>query len=137
MTPLLFEILLRFRMFPIAIISDIEKAFLQILQISLVWKPLRRQPHNDSISIHTRSIWSYKFTFFAEWNLGKHAIKYENIDPEFVERVLKSFFVDDFTGGEFTVESAIEFYKKLKLRYLEGNFNGMTWTIYLVLISQK
>ena len=35
--------------------------------------------------------------------------------------------MDDFTGGEFTIEAAIEYYKKLKLRYLEGNFNLWKW----------
>ena len=65
--------------------------------------------------------------FLLNGTLRKHVEKYKDVDPEFVLRVLNSFFVDDFTGGEFSFESAFEFYKKLKLRYLEGNFNLRKW----------
>ena len=37
--------------------------------------------------------------------------------------VLNSFYVDDFTEGENDFEKALDMYKKLKIRFLEGLFH--------------
>ena len=42
-------------------------------------------------------------------------------------QVLRSFFVDDFYSGSKTTTTAFELYKKLKLRFLEGQFNLAKW----------
>ena len=38
-----------------------------------------------------------------------------------------SFFVDDFSGGSKTMITAFEPYKKLKIRFLEGQLNLTKW----------
>ena len=64
----------------------------------------------------------YIITFFVR----KHTINYD-FDRDFVTKIVDSFFVDDFTGGEGTVEKSYLLFKKLKLRFLEGRFNLRKW----------
>ena len=47
--------------------------------------------------------------------------------PEFVEKVTKSFYVDDCISGENSIEKALELYKQLKMRFLEGLFHLRKW----------
>ena len=42
-------------------------------------------------------------------------------------KVLQSFFVDDFSGGSKTTTAAFELYKKLEIRFLEGQFYLTKW----------
>ena len=42
-------------------------------------------------------------------------------------QVLRSLFADDFSGGSKTTIAAFELYKKLKIRFLEGQFNLTKW----------
>ena len=58
--------------------------------------------------------------------MRKHVLSY-HFDPEFVMQVLRSFFVDDFSGGSKTTTAAFELYKKLNIRFLEGQFNLTKW----------
>ena len=56
----------------------------------------------------------------------KYTINY-NFDSDFVTKIVDSFFLDSFTGGEDTVQKAYLLFKKLKLRFLEGRFNLRKW----------
>ena len=58
--------------------------------------------------------------------IRKHIRNYE-FDEEFVRKVLDSFYIDDFSGGENTLERASELVKKLKIRFLEGLFYLRKW----------
>ena len=54
--------------------------------------------------------------------IRKHAQKYD-FDIDFINTVFNSFYVDDFVGGENSLEGAFLLFKKLKLRFLEGLFH--------------
>ena len=56
-----------------------------------------------------------------------HAEKYNIIDPEFSKKVLKHFYVDDFNCGANNIEEGVNLYKKVKMRFQEGNFNTRKW----------
>lgn len=43
-------------------------------------------------------------------------------EKDFVNTVLQSFYVDDFSGGKNSVEEAFELFKRLKIRFLERFF---------------
>ena len=58
--------------------------------------------------------------------INKHVEKYE-FDDEFVQEVLESFYVHDFSGGANAIEGTFELFKKLKIRFLEGSFNLRKW----------
>ena len=122
---------MRFRLFQIAITADIEKAFLQIgiketdsdyLQFLWVNEILKENP----------KIISNRFACvaFGVTSLNaatrKHNNQYTTADPDYVQKTLLSF-IDDFNGGEFSIDTAFELYKKLKLRFLEGHFNLRKW----------
>ena len=49
--------------------------------------------------------------------IKKHVQSYD-FDKEFIDKVLSSFFVDDFIGGEESVAKAFELFKKLCVRFL-------------------
>ena len=54
-------------------------------------------------------------------------MKYESVDPEFVQSMLRSLYVDDLDGGKNDLDAAFEFYLKAKVRFLEGGFNLKKW----------
>ena len=53
--------------------------------------------------------------------------KFIHIDREFVEKVLRQFYVDDLNCAVNSVEDGVNFYKKLKSILLEANFNLRKW----------
>ena len=65
--------------------------------------------------------------FLLNGTIRKHANNYLDIDPEFVEKVTKSFYVDDCISGKNSIEKALELYKKLEMRFLEGLFHLRKW----------
>ena len=77
---------------------------------------------NSSQPLYSCDFWTNVITFFVR----KHTINYD-FDRDFVTKIVDSFFVDDFTGGEDTVEKSYLLFKKLKLRFLEGRFNLRKW----------
>ena len=56
----------------------------------------------------------------------KHIGNYE-YDQAFVKKIENSFYVDDFSGGDTSFETALELYKKLRVRFAEGYFNLRKW----------
>ena len=54
-----------------------------------------------------------------------------HFDPEFVMQIPWPFFLDDFSGESKTTIVAFELYKKLKIRFLEGQFNFKEFWIQL------
>ena len=136
MNPMLFDVLLRFRVHSIALSADIEKAYLQIS----IWPP-----HRD----YLRFLWvadvlkgNYEVVklryarllfgatcsqFLLNGTTTVHAQKYAKIDPEFANQVRRHFYVDDFNSGVKSYEDGVELYKKMKIRFLEGNFNLQKW----------
>ena len=65
--------------------------------------------------------------FLLAATLRIHLNRYNEIDPDFVKRVLRSLYADDFSGGTSNVENGVDLYKKLKLRFLEAGFNFTKW----------
>ena len=53
--------------------------------------------------------------------------KYGEIDPEFVDQVQNSTYVDDFASSVPMDEEAFELFQKLKSRFKEGGFNMRKW----------
>ena len=57
--------------------------------------------------------------FLLKAIIHKHVEQYE-FDDDFVQRVIDSFYVDDFSGGADSLKGLHELYKKLKLRFIDG-----------------
>ena len=57
----------------------------------------------------------------------KHHISQYRADPEFVENLWNSFYVDDLVSGEKNLQKCLLLYQKSKKCLLEGGFNLRKW----------
>ena len=128
----IFDIILRFRCHKIALVGDIEKAFLMVS----MWNEDRdvlRFLWVDNIGKDFPKLLVLRFTrvvfgvsaspFLLNATLDHHIRKYEAEDPEFVARFLRAIYVDDVTYGGSDIEDVFQLYLKTKKRLLEGGFN--------------
>ena len=138
LTTKLFEILMRFRSQNIAIISDIEKAFLQIYLndsqrdlVRFLW--FENMNEIDFENFDNNKLIEYRLcrvlfgvtssSFLLTATLIHHVSKYLEIDAEFVEKILLCLHVDDLDAGADSVSEGFQFYNKCKERLAEASFN--------------
>ena len=132
LTPLIFDILLRFRLHRVALIGDLGKAFLNV-EVNPEQRNLLRFLWISDISSSNPEVIILRFTrlvfglisspFIFNVILRNHLSKYEKIDPDFVNTVVRALYVDDFASGKDSVKDCVELFRKLKLRFREGGFN--------------
>ena len=135
LTPLLYDILVRFRSYPVALTADIEKAFLQI-SIKENDRDYLRFLWLDDINKEKPSIVQYRFKrvvfgvnsspFLLNGTLRKHTEQYID-DEDFVTKTCDSLYVDDFSGGDEDQDASMRLYTKLKTRFQTANFNFRKW----------
>ena len=76
----------------------------------------------------TRIVFGASSTLFLLNATIKHYIeRYNDADPEFVEKFLCSIYVGDLRPGAPDVNAAYELYLKFKLRLPKGEFNLRTF----------
>ena len=130
LTAFIFEVLVRFRTYCIALASDTEKAFLRIGINKSYRDYLRFLWFDDAFSDSPKIVRSRfapvifgvtSSSYILNQTIREHTESYE-FDMNFVNNVFDSFYVDDFSGGENDLDNALELCKKLKLRFLEGLF---------------
>ena len=95
LSPLLVDIMLRFRVFRVALVGDLEKAFLNVPVhtddrnvLRILWVS---DVHSDSPEIVVKRFTSLVFgvspsQFLLNGTLEQHVKKYQVVDPEFVQR---------------------------------------------------
>ena len=76
-----------------------------------------------SIDLHVLYSVRVHRSFYWTGQLKTHVKKYEKIDPEFVAKVLRHFYFDEFNCGVESYEEGVELYKKVKSRFMKGNCN--------------
>ena len=136
LNPLLYSILIRFRENKVALVADIEKAFLNV-EVNKEDRDCLRFLWVNDILNDDRDVIVYRFCrvvfglnsspFLLNATLRHHVSKYNDLDPEFVLKVLESFYVDDLVSGERSEEQALRLYQKTKCRMAEGGFNLRKW----------
>ena len=136
LTPFLFDILLRFRENRVALVGDIEKAFLNI-EINPEDRDCLRFLWVSDISDKEPEIMVYRYRtvvfgvrsspFLLNAVLQHHIKTYQEEDPEFASKLLNSFYVDDLVSGCESNEKALELYQKAKERMLAGGFKLRKW----------
>ena len=117
LTPTIFKILLQFREKRIALVADIEKAFLNI-RVSDQERDVLRFLRVDSLERDDPGLVLYRFRrvvfgvnaspFLLNATLKHHISQYQ-ADPEFVENLLNSFYADDLVLGEKNLEKSVAF----------------------------
>ena len=136
MTPFIFDLLLRFRGYSIALTGDIEKAFLNI-EINEKDKDFLRFLWIESISEDEPKIVVYRFNrvvfgvnsspFILNAVLRHHIQTFKDVDPEFVRKLIDGFYVDDLVTGCSAPTEAIALYEKSKERMQKGGFKLRKW----------
>ena len=130
LTPLVFDILLGFRAQVIALTADIKKAFHQIsvdnddrYYLRFLWlENIFSDQPTVTRNRFARVIFGVTSSpFCLNSTIRKHVNQCSD-DPAFVNKALKSFFVDDFISGGESVEKAFELFIKLRNRFKEGHF---------------
>ena len=61
--------------------------------------------------------------FLLNATIRHHIEQYKDSDPQFVEKFVRSIYVDDVTYGSGDVEEAYQLYLSSKSRLAEGGFN--------------
>ncbi|XP_068670918.1 uncharacterized protein [Montipora foliosa] len=135
LTPTIFKILLRFRERKIALVGDIEKAFLNI-KVQEQDRNVLRFLWIDSLEKYDPELVLYRFCrvvfgvnsspFLLNATLRHHISQY-SLDAEFVENLLNSFYVDDLVSGERNLERCLLLYEKSKKCLSAGGFNLRKW----------
>ena len=129
--PLLFDVLLRFRLFLVGFVCDITKAFLQIRVAESDRDSLRFLWYEDPFDDNPELI-CYRFAyvlfglncspFLLNATLRHHLMKYIGTHRDEILKILRSLYVDDFTGGTNTSDEAATLYRLLKETLREGGF---------------
>ena len=109
---LLWTVLVRARIHPVAITGDLQKAFLQIRikeaerdALRFHWKP----PEQSNIEVYrfTRVLFGLTSSpFLLGGVINQHLVSWEDRYPEFIDEIRKSLYVDDLISGGATVEEA-------------------------------
>lgn len=139
------HLLLRFRMNKVAMISDIEKAFLQVgLQkedrdvTRFLWLKDTKQPATKE------NLQIYRFArvpfgvisspFLLNATIRLHLQKYNNWIAKSIEQ---NIYVDNVITGCHTVEKALEFYSQAKEIFTDASMNLREWTTNDATVHEK
>ena len=131
------NILLRFQLFPVALIADIEKAFLMV-SVSDEDRDVLRFLWIDDVNKPDPKIQILRFSrvmfgvssspFLLNATIDHHLKQFSSTKPELVELLLRSIYVDDIVAGAASEESALKLYKESKGVLREGGFNLRKFT---------
>ena len=127
----IFDILIRFRLQQVAIVGDIEKAFLMVSvsphdrdSLRFFWtKDTSSEPLEMNAYRFTRVVFGVSSSpFLLNATIHHHMSSYMEDDPDFTKKFLSSIYVDDIVSGAADVDSAYTFYLKSRLRLATAGF---------------
>eukprot|EP00731_Ephydatia_muelleri_P005900 Em0003g148a len=125
------DILLRFRLFQIAVTADIEKAFLMVSvaeedrnSLRFLWvDDIAAQLPRLVVMRFTRVVFGVSASpFLLNATIRKHVEGYRDSIHSFVEKFNRSIYVDDLTFGGKTEAEAFELYEKSKRCLSQAGF---------------
>ena len=102
--PSILDLLVRFRLHKIALVGDVEKAFLMVSVapvdrdvLRFLWVEDTKEQHSGIIELRfTRVVFGVSASpFLLNATIDHHIRKFESIDPQFVEKFCRSIYVDD------------------------------------------
>ena len=126
------EILLRFRVHDVAVVADIEKAFLMISidqsdrdALRFLWvSDLDKQPPDICAYWFTRVVFGVACSpFLLNATLSQHVDKYRTTQPNLVNQLQRSIYVDDVVLGAKTAELAHQLCSESRKLLSKGGFN--------------
>ena len=130
------DIITRFRLFPIALTADIEKAFLMIAVEKSDCDVLRFLWYDD-INERSSPPAVYRFRrivfgvtsspFILNATLKHHLENYEQVDLEIITKLLNSLYADDINTGGYSENEVVRMYQVSKAIMKDGGFNLRKW----------
>ena len=136
LAPLMFDVLVRSREHKVALVGDIQKAFLQIevnpedrnyLRFLWVKNVLAEEPEVEIFRFCRVIFGCGPSPFLLNGTLRHHFSKYADDDPQFVRKMRDGLYVDDLVSGGKTVKEAFELYRKTRIRLTQGGFSMHKW----------
>ena len=136
LTNSLIGVLLRFRQEPVAVMTDVEAMFHQVLvhpkdidALRFLWYPdgdLDKEPEEFRMLVHLLSgVWSSSSAGFA---LRKIAVDHaEKFEADVIKTVQCNFYVDDILKSLKTSNDAVMMYEKLTELLTLGGFHLTKW----------
>ena len=138
------DLLLRFRTYPVALTADIEKAFLMVSvtqrdrdALRFLWVDDTSQPDPEiQVLRFTRVVFGVSSSpFLLNATIDHHLKTFSSTNPELVETLSKSIYVDDVIAGAADEDSAMQLYTESKDILRQGGFNLRRFTT--VSVSSK
>ena len=138
--PSLYDILLGFQIGKIAIVSDIQQAFLNVEiakhhrdLLRFLWFKDFSNPSNQAVDVlrFTRVVFGLTSSpFLLNGTIAYHLSKYVNKnepDDNVVSKLQKDLYVDDITTSVNSTDEALNFYSKSMSYFSEGGFKLRKW----------
>ncbi len=135
--PQIFDLLVKFRQNPVGLVADIEKAFLMIGiseedrdMLRFLWLKDAKDPHSEILKLRfCRLVFGLRSSpAVLGATIQQHLETHERDNPEVVEHLRKSLYVDDFVSGAENDERALDIYKRSKQIMCSGGFNLRKWS---------
>jgi len=140
------DILLRFRMYKVALVADVEKAFLMI-SVCKNDRDVLRFLWVDDVTKPVPVIHEMRFTrvvfgvsaspFLLNATINHHLQKYLDVYPDLVSTLTRSIYVDDVTCGADGEEDAYKLYVLSKKVFADGGFNLRKFVTNSPMLNQK
>ena len=136
LSPLIFDILVRFRDTRVAIVGDIEKAFLNIevgpadrdcLRFLWINDIHAKEPEVIVLRFNRVVFGVNSSPFILNAVLRHHLSSFLDLNPGFCMQMSQSFYVDDLVTGCANVVEAFSLYSKAKERMKAGGFSLRKW----------
>ena len=128
----IFDLLVRFRSYPIGLTADIEKAFLMI-GVKEGDRDALRFLWVNNIDAEEPAIRPLRFTrvvfgvcsspFLLNSTIQHHLERYRRSHPLLVKKLVESFYVDDVVTGAASEEEALQLYSESREVLGDGGFN--------------
>lgn len=126
------EILLRFRAHAVALIGDIEKAFLMVSVVDhdrdvlrFLWVHDANRADSDvAVLRFTRVVFGVSASpFLLNATIDHHLKKMDPSDETFVQKFRRSIYVDDVATSMESVDAAYQFYLQARQHLAKAGFN--------------
>ena len=136
--PKLFNTLIKFRTYPVALVADIEKAFLMIgisntdrNMLRFLWLEEPTNPNSKLIHLRfTRLVFELRPSpAILGAVLSHHLETHRPEEPELVELIETSLYVDDLICGAEDEAQAFECYSKSKTMLANAGMNLKFWQV--------
>ena len=135
LTPMLFDILIRFREHNVALVGDIEKAFLNVEidpadgdSLRFPWVREDGEELSPVVYQFNRMVFGVNSSpFLLNAVIRYHLDKLKETDPGLAIKLSENFFVDDLYAGAESLQASKELYEKAKGTMLQAGLKLRKW----------